>query len=122
MLGGIPEGSRELLTPEDDSEFGAFEQMVDRTIGDRVRADKDAANELWGSLANVDWGGPNGMSVGYSFRAAGDLVAALRKDDGKMTYMNYYCSVDSGYARGWIEEALNKEGWIVIEEVNPEEQ
>jgi len=108
MLGGLPDGHRELIA---EGDFGAFEQMVERVLGERVRADKSAADELWGALANVDWFGPNGEEVGYSFRAAGDLVAALRKDEGPMTYMKYYCRAPDGYVADWIEEAFTAEGW-----------
>ena len=108
MLGGLREGHRDLMT---DGDYGAFEQAVDRLIGDRVRASKDDAVVLWGALANVEWKGPLGEEVGYSFRAAGDLVAALRRDEGPMTYMNYYCAGPHGVVADWIEAALGEAGW-----------
>lgn len=108
MLGGRKNGHRALF---DHGDFGAFEKMVDRTIGDRVRADQSAAEDLWAALANVDWTGPNGEEIGYSFRAAGDLCAALRRDEGEMTYTNYYMRKPDGFVAGWIEEAFGAEGW-----------
>lgn len=108
MLGGREDGHRELLV---DGDYGAFEQMLDRTLGDILRADENDAFEMWGALANVDWCGPNGESVGYSFRAAGDLLAAIRRDQGHMTYMYYYCSVPAGHVSEWIAQALAAQGW-----------
>jgi hypothetical protein len=113
MMGGIPEGHRPLLV---DGGYGAFEQAVDRALGDRVRASQEDAVALWSALANVDWYGPNGIEVSYSFRAAGDLVATLRRDEGRMTYMNYYCQGPAGEVATWIEEALATEGWAYYQE------
>jgi hypothetical protein len=108
VLGGIGEGHRELI---DDGDYGTFEQTVDRLLGKRIRGDQDAAEDLWAALANVDWRGPNGEDVSYSFRAAGDLCAALRKDDGAMTYMRYYCRKPHGVVAGWIDAAMADAGW-----------
>lgn len=111
MLGGIAEGHRELFTPDEDPDYGAFEQTVDRVLGEHIRKDQESADEFWAALANVGWRGPGGLSVGYSFRAAGDLCAALRKDEGKMTYMRYYMNKPHGVVAEWIEERLAAEGW-----------
>lgn len=108
MLGGLPTGHRALYT---EGDYGAFEQTVDRVLGERVRASEEDAVALWCALANVDWHGPDGASVGYSFRAAGDLVAALRKDEGDYTYMRYYCAGPHGVVAGWIEAAMAGAGW-----------
>jgi hypothetical protein len=108
MLGGLPDGHRELLT---EGAYGAFEQTVERLFGDRLRASLEDAQEFWGALANVDWLGPDGATVGYSFRAGGDLIAAIRRDEGEMTYMNYYCAAPYATVPDWVEEALVWAGW-----------
>lgn len=110
MLGGIPEGSRELLSAE-DGPYGVFEQTVELLFGEELRADKGLADQFWGALANIDWFGPAEEEIGYSFRAAGDLLAAIRRDTGRMTYMNYYCSAPYGRVPEWISERMGAEGW-----------
>lgn len=109
MLGGIKHG-RPLL--DGDDPYGRFEQTVNRVLGDVVRSAPDVAGvELWSALANIDWVGPNGEEVGYSFRAAGDLVAALVGDGTPYGYMRWYCAGPDGTVAEWIAEAMAKEGY-----------
>lgn len=100
-LGGV-RGGREL------NESDAFEMAVARALGSRLREDDDLCADLWGSLANVDWKHRDGHTAGYSFRAAGDLVAAV---SGKGDYMRWYCSAEGYFARAVIVEAMATEGW-----------
>ena len=84
-----------------------FEVTVELAFGDLVRADKSVAVELWCALANVSWhheSAPGGLL--YSFRGAGDLVAALRGDGD---YMDWYCSGVEGVVTSRIADGL--EGW-----------
>jgi hypothetical protein len=86
-----------------------FELTVDRVLGDRIRADGAYAIAMWSALANVEWHGPEDVSVSYSFRTAGDLVAWVREEGD---YLDWYCagarcrgrSVDRGgpWARGMV--------------------
>lgn len=106
-LGGVPAG-RAL------NEADAFEMAVNRALGDRIRESDETASAMWSALANMDWQHTNGDTAGYSFRAAGDLVAAVR---GSGDYMDWYCSGPLAYVSDEILTALAAEGWSpVIEE------
>jgi hypothetical protein len=106
MLGGMMDHTRELET---DGPYGAFEQAVERQLGDRIRADRETGVKLWCALANVLWEHPEHGEVGYSFRAAGDLVAAVRREGD---YLDWYCCADAyGVVDPAIWEALAVEGW-----------
>ena len=100
-LGGIS-GGRPL------NEADAFEMACARALGERMRAEPEWCKALWGSLANVDWIHENGDTAGYSFRAAGDLIAAIL---GKGDYIDWYCSGADGCVAPQIREALAGEGW-----------
>ncbi len=108
MLGGLKE-TRELLTVEESREYGNFEQDANRLLGDAIRSDDSAAKDFWVCLANAGWR-KGDMEVGYSFRAAGDLVAAIR---GTGNYMDWYCcDFNYGECAEWISEAMAQAGWI----------
>src|SRR6478609_2494739 len=91
-LGGVA-GGRDLDTDD------AFELAVDRCMGERLRAEgrntepwftgKSLGARLWGTMANAEFVNVNGDTASYSFRAAGDLIAAIV---GEGEYMDWYCS------------------------------
>lgn len=88
--------------------YKRFEAVLDRVLGDRVRADGACGVDLWCALANIDWHGPNGETVSYGFRRAGDLVAWIREEGDGLTW---YGSGTPGEVAGWIGAALGREGW-----------
>ena len=85
--------------------YARFEQAVRRALD--LRDDK-VAREMWSALANVEWFHENGECVGYSFRAAGGLIADIR-DSGD--YMHWYCCGPVSVVSDEIRLALVGEGW-----------
>ena len=89
--------------------YKTFEVVLDRVLGERVRADGACGVDLWCALANIRWRGPDGEIVGYGFRRAGDVVAWVREEGD---YITWYCSGEPGQVAGWIEDALTEAGWF----------
>jgi len=100
VTGGIQGGRK--IDPYSD-----FEMTVERVLGDWIRADKDNAVAMWSALANVDWA-KDGSAVGYSFRAGGDLIAALI---GEGDYLDWYCSGPYATVCDHVAKAMATEGW-----------
>jgi hypothetical protein len=90
----------------EDCSGDLFVAALNRACGEQIRNGSGA--EVWSALANVDWKHENGDTAGYSFRAAGDLIAAIK---GSGDYMDWYCSGPYATVADWIEEAMAKEGW-----------
>jgi hypothetical protein len=107
MLGGLNHPRRLLSDPDI---HGRFETDVNDLLGDRIRESDELAAEFWSALANVDWYHADfaNDACSYSFRAAGDLIAAIRQSGN---YMDWYCSGPYAHVMGWIEQALASRGW-----------
>jgi len=72
--------------------YTLFEEVITDHFGERMKTDDDLCSRIWSSLANVDWyyvKGEKPVTVGYSFRAAGSMIAGIR---GFGDYMDWYCS------------------------------
>ena len=97
-----------------------FEMTIARLFGDRMKLDTNISGwtcpddvnsicaDLWSALANVVWKHINGDTASYSFRAAGDLIAAIR---GQGNYMDWYFSEPYATVSDEIARALASEGW-----------
>jgi hypothetical protein len=85
-----------------------FEDAVERALGEHIRENDQVACNMWSALANARWEHASGETVSYTFRAAGDLVAAIR---GSGDYMDWYCSGPYPHADPAIATALAVEGW-----------
>lgn len=120
-LGGIRGGRA--LDPGD-----LFEAAVARVMGERLRSEgiergagffggKSLAARLWGSLANAEWQHENGDTASYSFRAAGDLIAAVI---GNGDYLDWYCSQEYALNDPEVCELLAREGWRPAEPIPDE--
>lgn len=88
--------------------YKIFETVLDRVLGERVRADGACGVDLWCALANIRWLGPDDMEVSYGFRRAGQAVAWVREEGDDLTW---YCSGEPGHVAPWIESALAEAGW-----------
>lgn len=106
-LGGIKGGRP--FNPEDE-----FEAAVNRSLGRAMQADKSLRYEMWSALANQGWRHASGDTAGYSFRSAGDLIAAICNDG--TDYMDYYCTGDYASVSSRVADALLAEGWTPQED------
>lgn len=104
VTGGI-EGGRKINTND------PFEVAVNKALGDRIRQDEAVASDMWCALANQKWKHEEKGIVLYSFRAAGDLVAAIR---GKGDYLDWYCCGSYPVVTQELRYALKQEGWEPI--------
>lgn len=88
----------------------AFEEAFDRLFSVQIADNEALAIELWQALANTTWtSARDGRRYAYSFRAAGDLVAALW---GSGDYMDWYCCVvPPGVVSERVAAAMLSEGW-----------
>jgi hypothetical protein len=64
--------------------------------------------ELWSAMANVRWEHISGHDASYSFRAAGDLIAAVR---GEGDYVDWYCSGECEQVSERVADGMAREGW-----------
>lgn len=100
-IGGVKGGR-----PIDPTDL--FEVAVNRALGEVIRTDIAVAAELWSALANVTWSNGAGDQAVYSFRAAGDMIAAVR---GEGDYLDWYCCGPYATISERVAVAMAGEGW-----------
>lgn len=86
-----------------------FEVAINETLGYLMRSDDDLCKEVWCALANTGWRNLEGDDALYSYRAAGDLVAAIK---GTGMYTDWYCCGIPKTISERVEIALNSVGWF----------
>lgn len=88
-------------------------------LGEQMKADDEVCAAVWCALVNVEWEHKeDNHTAGYSFRAAGDLIAAIV---GRGDYLDWYCCddmIDSapGMVAPFIADKLLLKGWTVIQD------
>jgi len=108
---GMMTSSLSLTRPQNS--YSLFEQSVEKCVGDWIRADHANAASMWCALANNYWFSINrapGTAVLYTFRSAGDLIAAIRKEGN---YINWYACGTPGTVDPFIEGELMNDDWYV---------
>ena len=106
FFGGI--GGVSHTRPFEEYAGDRFAQDLNHALGDRMRADNEFCQKVWGALANVSWRHANGDRAEYTFRAAGDLIASIL---GRGTYVDWYGSARPGSVSGEVSAALAPAGW-----------
>lgn len=103
ICGGLMGGRA--LHPDD-----YFEMAVNAALGDAIRESDVQGSEVWAAITGVTWVGPDGVRWQYSYRAAGDIVAACQGDGD---YLRWYCSAPVCHASvpAWIATAMLAQGW-----------
>ena len=100
---------------DSDKLYELFEKAISDNFGEKMRTDESLCKRIWSSLANVEWyyirpsESRGAVSVGYSFRAAGGLIADIR-DLGD--YMDWYCASPDSTVDDVFRRAMKKAGFI----------
>lgn len=98
--------------------YDLFEKSIIDYLGEKMKVDDELCKRVWGSMANVDWyyvrpsdrrEDGSCISVGYSFRAAGGLIARII---GRGDYMDWYCSSEEGVVDEEFRRVMKKNGFI----------
>lgn len=100
-MGGIPGGR-----PVNNEDL--FELTVAEALGDSMKVNDNLCAEIWSAIANVQWRHVNGDTASYSFRAAGDLIAAIIE---RGDYIDWYCSGPYATVSDRVGAALAARGW-----------
>lgn len=120
VVSGGHEGIRPLAT---SGLQGEFEQLFAELFTNLAIADSFNASCLWRSLTNNIWYFlgkdyqvntynaellERSPKIAYTYRAAGDLVAALR---GTGNYLDWHCGEDPGRVVREVADGLSVHGW-----------
>ena len=89
-----------------------FEVAVQRLFGEEMKTNKDLCHRIWSSLSNVEWIHANGDTANFSFRAAGDMIAAIIE---KGDYLDWCWNSPSAQVDPIFAEHMLEAGWTVKE-------
>jgi hypothetical protein len=93
---------------EDEGAEQAFEEALERRLGERIRKDDEFTKRAYGSMTNVTWVHPLHGEHGMSFREAGRILASIHRSGG---YVDWYCSSPEGVVDREFKEAMADEMW-----------
>lgn len=96
-------------TPDLD-EDDLFAQAIERVLGDRIRADENVGRAVWEMIAGVDWVHANGDTALYTWRSAGDILAAIRGNGNYMDWYGEHC-VQGQSITEEVKTAMATQGW-----------
>lgn len=85
-----------------------FEALLVGLFGEQVRESDVFAAQLWSALSNIVWEHENGDTAWFSFRRAGDVIAAIREEGD---YLHWYCNGRAGIVSEEIAEKMKAHGW-----------
>jgi len=80
----------------------------------RIVTDKQFATDVYNALCNMRWKEIEnpGNIYSCSWRYAGGLVADIRGNSERMSYMDFYHSGFEGIVTKKVENIFNRLGWI----------
>lgn len=104
MKSGGRRGGRQ-IDMSDPLEADIFE-----IFGDRICENYEFATKIWSAFTNTYWSHYRyGNDFGFSYRAAGDMIAAIRGDGD---YMDWYCCAPSAVVSEEISSTMAAYGWL----------
>jgi hypothetical protein len=106
------------MTISQETVYDHFEDIISKYLGERMKTDAALCSRIWSSLANVNWYFIKSSQLivcGYSFRAAGGMIADIRQQGD---YMDWYCSGPYQTVDEEFRKIMKKEGFIA-DDMNP---
>jgi hypothetical protein len=97
-------------TPERNPD-DLFEATIAEAFGEQMKTDGVLCGEVWSALAGIEWHHVNGDKASYSFRAAGDLIAAIRNEG---TYIDWYCATPTATVSSRVYAEMLSRGWSFV--------
>ena len=88
-----------------------FEEDIIKSIGDKIKEDKNFAVNVYCALCNIQWKKIGTDEIyNCSWRYAGGLIANIRNKEE--SYLHFYCSGNEGIVIEKINKIFNRLGWI----------
>ena len=104
IITGGRSGFRDLVC---EGAQGAFENTVYENFYVQLREDRAFGEVIWSALTNTEWIKGDAV-LSYSFRAAGDLIASMRREGD---YLDWYCCARPGVVSPEIAGNMAVYGW-----------
>ena len=88
-----------------------FEEDIEFLFINEIKSSDDFCEDLWSSMANVEWLNKDGSEFSCTFRYAGGLIADIREEG---SYMDWYCSGEYATVSEEIENKMKSIGWAPV--------